>query len=264
MNKRLERILLQLAREHAPELIPPGWDSKLAYENRLRHLAGGLADRNLLVIMGLVPDALRLNRAEHIQAWISNYGRFYMLLAGKLFPSFAHVEAFYADPHTPPITVFNGASRPVMAAMSGLVLPFIAKRQKELVVSVPELLGLMSIVLDDLEAGSLPHAEYNRLRDKGMEALRDILAHPIRQLALTRFDRALFLRNKPPETLPEERPRDTGLLPLLPEEEEADTTPTEELFTRPIPMVFQPPGSNNRRRPRPPVRHPPGDEGSWL
>ncbi len=258
MNARLERVLIQLARQHASHLIAPGWDAQDDYEKCLRQLARRLADYNFLVIMGVVPSGLMMNRALHIQRWITEYGRLYRLLAGKLFPTFATVSARYADPRIPPIVVIHGGARPVIQVMAGFMLPYIALRQKEIIISELELRGLMDMVLDELEAG-LPYEEHRQLRKEGADILQGILSMQIRQLALMDFDRVLFYKNRRPSTLPEEQqlPNTGYLLPLL-EDEPEETTPTEELFSTPIPMFFERKQDDTSPR-RPPVHDLPND-----
>ncbi len=258
MNTRLERILIQLARQHASHLVAPGWDAKGDYDQCLRQLARKLANYNFLVIMGVVPPGLMANRAAHIQRWVTEYGRLYRLLAGKLFPTFAAVSARYADPRIPPIVVIHGRARPVIQVMAGFLLPYIAIRQKEPIISELELRGLMDMVLDELEAG-LPYEEHRRLRREGAEILQGMLAMQIRQLALMDFDQVLFFKNRRPPTLPEEQklPSTGYLLPLL-EDEREETTPTEKLFSTPIPMFFERKQDDAGPR-RPPVHDLPDD-----
>lgn len=237
MNTRLERILVKLANQHAKELVRPGWDAHDSYEQRIHKLVRQLADHDMLVIMGLVPDSLVSNRANIIQRWVSQYGRLYMLLAKNLFPSMAGmVKARYADPLMPPIVVLMGEAHPVLQVMAGFVLPYIARRQRETEIAIPELHGVIGMLLDELQVGNKPYPVYSKLMKQGATILQNMISMPIRQLALCPFDRPIFAPIQRPVTLPEEHiPDNYDLLPLLPDETD-DLTPTGELFTLTIPL----------------------------
>ncbi len=209
MTTRLERILTRLARQHAPHLLlPPSAESDA---KRLAVLARKLANANVLVMMGYLPAPLLPSRVTHVQRWVDLYGQLYDLLARNLFPSFTEVAAQYADDKLPAIVVIQGAATPVIGVMAGFVTPYIATRQSHPMTSEAELLGLMGILLDELEAGDLPRARYEALRAEGVSVVRDLLACPVRQIGVTLFDRPIFGKasplTAPPDKLPEQARR---------------------------------------------------------
>ncbi len=281
---RLEEILLRLAQQHAPQVLR-AWQPD--DPQRLERLARHLASYNVLVIVGDFPQTLRSvsqDMGAEIQSWVDGYGQMYLLLARSLFPSFTGVKAQYADDRWPVVITLHGDSAPVIEALAGLIAPYIAARQTEAVVSEIELIGLMDLVLDTLEATTLPRDVYKRLVNDGVVLLKRLLMASIRQLPLTSFDRRVFTDSErfiplPPEppTLPEE---DSGLLgdtrvdvaTLRPDQAAytpPDTqtltatqslNPTDSPATKPseTPSFFVPRRGEVKRRP--PVPRLPGDE----
>jgi hypothetical protein len=259
MNARLERILVKLAKQHAPHLVPPGWEQTNP-DQRLGDLARRLASYNVLVMIGHVPPDLVSAKETHIQSWVNEYGHLYSLLAHNLFPSYITISAQYADDQLPAIIVVRGASTPIMHMLAGFIAPYIAARQPQPVGSEAELHGIMALVLDELEADDLPPAQFRRLRLEGAAILRRLLTTPVRQIGLTPFERPLFFPNPQPAVaapakLPEAPPASppppppTFELPELDEEPEAPPTPTEQLFKTTIPMRSDSqPGSAPKRR----------------
>jgi hypothetical protein len=161
-----------------------------------------------------------------------------------------------------------------MHVLAGFAAPYIAQRQSLPTVSEVELLGLMDTILDELEATDLPREEYKMLRTDGAGILKDMLRSPVRQLALTTFDRPLFSdipqpAPQPPSTLPE-----TGTLPEMPPRREEvlkpapqpPTPPAEEeedelLFDSSIPIFFAR-KPRDPKKPRPPVFRLPDEDES--
>lgn len=290
MNTRLEQILINLAKQHAPHLVPSEWD-KSGDAQRVARLARGLAGYDLLVMMGYIPPAIAGDAEAHIQRWVDAYGQLYHLLAGRLFPSRVAISAQYADDQLPVIIIIQGAATPVIHILAGLIAPYIATRQSFPMVSEAELLGLMDIVLDELEAGDLPRQEYNRLKVDGARILARLLECRVRQVGITPSDRPIFGRaqpfSPPPDKLPEQAARpqqepppppahvpeaaapEPQTLPgtesarpapapqraeALPAIEEVDETPSEVLFSPHVPLLpprRKGPSGSKRRLPVP-------------
>jgi len=217
MDERLERILTQLAAQHAPQVLPM-WDRRGDYAQRLPRLARLLANYNLLVIMADFPQSLRAADQDPgalIQAWADAYGQLYTLLARALFPSFTRVSARYADSRWPVIVSIYGEAAPVIGVLAGYVAPFVVYRQPESTVSEVELIGLMEVILEELEASNLPRDASKRLVAEGASILKRLLLMPVRQLPVTEFDRTIFTDSQrliPVKDAP-------GTPPLLPEED---------------------------------------------
>jgi transcription antitermination factor NusG len=214
MDSRLEQILLMLAQQNAPQLLQT-WKREGDLSQRLPLWARQLADYNILVIMGDSPFSLQAlggNVNTYIQTWVNNYGQFYQLLARSLFPSYVYLGAHYTDDKWPVVIYMQGAATPVIQRIAGYVAPFIVQRQLERVVSEVELMGVMDLILDELEVGNMMRDNYKYIRDEGVAILKQMLSSQIRQLPLTEFDRPIFtdsqriipLTENLPDVLPEE------------------------------------------------------------
>jgi hypothetical protein len=218
MDERLEQLLLALAGQYAPQLLQT-WDRRGDLATRLPLWARQLANYNILVIMGDFPYSLQTLGQDvnaHIQTWVNGYGQFYHLLARALFPSYVHLSAHYTDDKWPMVIYMQGAATPVIQRMAGYVSPYIVQRQLDAMVYEAELLGVMDLVLDELEAGNLPREVYKALRSEGIAILKQMLEAQIRQLPLTEFDRAIFTDSQRIIPLPPEPPllpeHDSGLM----------------------------------------------------
>ena len=214
MDTRLEQILWTLAQQYASPLTQT-WKREGDLALRLPTWARQLADYNVLVIMGDFPYSLQAvgsNINQSIQTWVNGYGQLYQLLSRALFPSYTYLSAHYTDDKWPMVIYMQGAATPVIQRLAGYAVPFIVQRQLDKIVSEAELIGLMDLILDELEAGSLQRDTYKQLRGEGVEILKQLLAAQIRQLPLTEFDRQIFtdsqriipLRGDLPSALPEE------------------------------------------------------------
>jgi hypothetical protein len=240
--QKLERVLLGLARQYAPNLIQT-YDVRHDETRRVQNLARALADYDILVMMGDFPQSLLLLTVDAttlVQKWLGNYIQFYSLLATQLFASHVPLVAQYGDDRWPVIIYMQGPITPVIQKMAGYVTPYVVQRQMDVRVSETELLGLMDVMLDELEAANMPRAKFKKLREEGMVILRAMLESPIRQLPVTDFDRPIFsdsqrivlapLPSEPPK-LPEEDSQITYVdIPSLPTENKvsaAETTPNE-------------------------------------
>ncbi|RMG89622.1 MAG: hypothetical protein D6712_01355 [Chloroflexi bacterium] len=251
MNRRLEHVLLDLAQEHAPELIPADWAQQVDYDRKLRTLARQLADHHILVMMAVLPDKLAQNPQPPIETWLKLYADFYQLLASATFPSGAQLEASLLDALNPAIVTLYGAARPVVQVMAGLLLPYIARRQTELLISEAELRGLMSLILEALAAEDLPYEDHHQLQVDGVSLLRQMLSSPLRLVSLTRFDRPFFYENRRPEQLPELDSLTEDSQPLLPVDERPPTTDTAQKRNIPL-MPWLDDNDDEGRSKRPP------------
>lgn len=169
---------MRLARRYAAPLAFPGWEQPGDYVGRLPDLATALAEYNLLVLAG------DIDAEDQITGWVEGYVRLYDTLCQALFPSYATIQAYYADDGQPPVVVLNGEAAPVLMMLAGYIAPFVVSR-RGVNVSDFELRGLIDLVLDDLEAHDLERGELRRLRDEAIDRLRQLLASPVRQLHLT-------------------------------------------------------------------------------
>ncbi len=183
-SARLERNLIAVARRYAPTLIPAGWQQPGDYRGALSDLARGLATYNVLVLAGAAPQA-------SVKRWTDGYQAFYSAMTSALFPSYGRVSAFYLDQEQPLLVALYGEATPVIVALAGFVAPYVVVRQGTRPLEV-ELVGMMDMILEELEATDLPREDYRRLRDAGASLLRELLEGDFRQLALTPAARPIF------------------------------------------------------------------------
>ncbi len=257
MDDRIERALIAVARRYAPALAPPGWQKPGDYRGTLPELAQALAEHGVLVTVVHPPEG---QSALVTPVWVDAIEAFYACLAGALFPSYTAINAFYADQSEPPVLLVHGTATPVVLALAGYVLPWLAARHG-LNPPESEQAALCDAVLDWLEAADLSRADFLRLRAEATALLRPLLDSPARPrsltpaapgapiLARTRSAPASLPEAKPagstppPATLPESAPAHARSAPAsLPEAAPAGPRP-------PLPVVFQPPARPARRRP---------------
>jgi hypothetical protein len=207
MDQRVEQILLTIAQQYAQPLLQT-WERRGDYNQRLPRLARGLANYGILVIMGDQPYSLRGLSDDvrvQIQDWVNSYAQFYYVLTQTLFPSYMQMSAHYTDDKWPLVIFMRGSAAAVIQRMAGYIAPFVFYRQMDAKVSEIELAGVMDLILEELEASSLPIEVYRKLRADGVNILKHLLEVQIRQLLLTDFDQPIFTDSRRfavPPTLP--------------------------------------------------------------
>ena len=250
MSIRIERVLTKLAHQHAFHLL-----HTLPEDNtRLQVLADGLARHGVLVVTADMPDQ---NTDAIVNKWVSMYGSLYTLIIGRLFPSFRDLRATYADNQHPPVVVIQGEVKAVMEALGGYIVPFVALKQHDKLISEAELRGVMAIILDALDGQSINRDIYDQMVRDGIIILHDMLQLPIKHVALTSFARPLFQQLKQQGQQPSPKP------PNIPEPPPDDPlTETGKMFRVQIPLnpligrhKRDRNGENGGRKP--PVRLPP-------
>ncbi len=276
--QRLEFGLVKCARRYAPRLAPPEWRQPGDYRAPLPELAHQLAGYGVLVMVGNVAPGLQTQAAIHFRDWVENYKSLYSLLASALFPTFKNVQAFYVDEFgVPPIVGLQGDAIPVIEMLAGYIAPYSAAKQGN--ASEVELIGLLDIVMEELEAGDLPRDTYRTIRDNCAALVRTLLTGYIKQVPLTPMLRPLFSDTSQP--MPPEVPERldvTQVAPsantqtisppppviqpptMLPEEDRIDLAPPptqvpEAPLFKPdsIPVFFDPGRRDKRQPPPPPV-----------
>ena len=254
MDERIERALIGGARRYAPPLAPPGWQKPGDYVGPPGELAQGLAGYGVLITViqpAAGPSALVT------PVWVDALQTLYTRLAATLFPSSTGIQAFYVDATEPPILLLHGASIPVMMALSGYVLPYLAARQGT---NPPdsELTALCEAALDWLEAGDLPRPEVAALRDESVSLLWALVSQPVtvRALAPAMPGAPIPARSRPaPPSLPEAKPKGSTPPPMTLPENAAPARPAPAGVPEagpprpPLPVVFEPPPRPARRRP---------------
>ncbi|MBZ0275926.1 MAG: hypothetical protein K8I60_07275 [Anaerolineae bacterium] len=203
-EQRLEQILIKLANTHAPVTIQD-WPTLRGTPNGLSILARRLADFNILILAGDIAPSFRAiteSSTALLQDWVGIYGQFYSLLADSLFPHYAqqgqNIRGHYTDSLWSPVVVYlRGTIPPLIKVMAGIVTPYVTARQTQTVISNMELVGVMEVVLEELEAQDIPLTLHKQLIEQGTNLLSRLLSNPIRQYPLIIPDRDLFQDSRP-------------------------------------------------------------------
>ncbi len=202
-EQRLEQVLTRLAKDHAPVVIED-WPTLRTEENALGKLARRLANYNILVITGemtssfqhITEDTTRL-----LQEWVNTYGELYTTLVATVFPhQIPHISGHYTDSLWPVIIYLRGSITPVIQAMAGYIMPYIAVRQTAALLSRAELIGLIDMVLANLEGDDIPPEARKHLHENGTRLLDALINGQMRQYPLMPPAPDLFtdsLRMKP-------------------------------------------------------------------
>lgn len=229
VNARLVKILSRLAIERAQELGLQGRNaahliavSNPQSEAEVKKLARTLAEENILVLVAFVPPALAAAAVVNIQTWINAYAGFYSLFANALFPGLNKqgLAAHYADGQQPPVIVVRGGATPVIEVIAGFVVPFIVRGQMKVNPPEFEYRALVEVICEELDCNGLSMVEYQNLRRTALGLLQELVRLPMRQVALTQFDRELFADAPPPLDPPRQLPGNTppnGLPPFPPQ-----------------------------------------------
>jgi hypothetical protein len=185
MDSRLNGILTTLAQQYAfPILQTAPMD-----ESRFTYLANGLAGYGLLVLVSEVPE----NSYDLlVRAWVDHYHKLYALLTANIFPSFSGVNLGLADNLRPPVAILQGESTAVIQMLAGYIVPYVAMRQKGRSVSEAEIRGLMTYILDDLQADDIGNDKYNVIMREGARVISQLITMPMQQYALTTMRKPLF------------------------------------------------------------------------
>lgn len=255
MLKRLYDHLTALARRHAPHLL-----SAQPMEQQIKPLASGLAREGFLVLVGQPAGQEQSEMMANINAWVALYGRMYEILVEDIFPRHTRIQAQYLDHLTPPIIVLEGEADHVMRVIAGYIVPYVAVRQGERLISEAELDGVMQRVLADLEADDLKPAIYERVKRAAIQVLQDLLRANVKQIALTDFIKPIFT-NLPPTELPSFEPPkpDAPPKPVSLPEAPPKKMETQEMFASKIPIFFKKPEKRDEKgKSLPPV--PPPDK----
>jgi hypothetical protein len=198
-----------------------------------------------------------------VRSWVDNYHKLYGLLTANIFPSFSGLNLGLADNLRPPVAILQGESTAVIQMLAGYIVPYVAMRRN---VSEAEIRGLMTYILDDLQADDIGIEKYNIIMREGTRLISQLITMPMKQYALTSMRKPLFqqvhvqpqqppMQQKPqpapPPTLPE-----TGKLdPKKAEEAEKKMKASQEAkaVTQPMPIWFNARRGNTGRMPPVPL-----------
>ncbi len=264
MNTRLNGILTTLSHQYAYHLIQNAPND----DTRLKYLADGLANTGFLVILAEIPAN---NFDVLLKTWLDGYHRLYNVLSGTLFPMFKSVNIGTGDQMRPPVMVIQGESAAVIQVLAGYVVPYIALRQKTQSISDAEIIGLMTYILDELEANELPRRQYDQLLRQCAAIIRQLITLPIQQYSLTALKKPLFqqthlqprdlpkkmARPIPPKILPETGSLNPDVLNRVhPDQREK----ADQNKTQPMPIWFNIDDDLDKTKPQPPVPWNPDDD----
>jgi hypothetical protein len=208
---RLETILKMLVRQATGQLDLP----EDSFNGRVEQHAARLVDEGVLVLVGDLHPSHRGQRNLHVQQWVNAYAELYYLLNFGLFDTTDEPTAYVADNKYPLIVVFKAQTLVVMRVLADLIIPYIALRQADGKASRAELRGMIEMMLEELEASTLPMEKYSHIRDRGIILLDTLLKSEIRQVALTNFSRQFLIDTGTKQTTMQDAPRPDSL-PELP------------------------------------------------
>lgn len=248
---RFERLLYKLAQKYTPQQIPRPQEMQANPADptaHIRRLARRLAFDGVLVLVGEVPPEVRTAQIIHVEDWVQSYSRLYRVLTEALLPSYAEIEAFYADSQMPVAVVLRGQALPVLGIMAGYIVPYVALRQDKATQSSAEVSALIDLMLKALAADDLTPAQTDDLKMQCAGAIKRIMNATLKQISLTDFERpALALVRRP-------RQQAEPSFDMTYIETDDPQTPSEQLFRVPLP-TRNPSGtpSTSRRPPVPPL-----------
>ncbi|MBZ0293386.1 MAG: hypothetical protein K8L99_12535 [Anaerolineae bacterium] len=224
MNAELERLLVELAQQHAPQLVENG------HKPNRQTLARELANHSILAITGYPEAHYAKDPPKVVGLCVNYYKALYHLLIDALFPpALKKIEAYYQVYDQSKLLVhFKAEARPVIQVFAGYVSPYVAERQAAKSVSDYEILALVDVVLHNLDADDLEQTRYEEVRLQGAKIVKRLLGMPLRQQPLTAFDTPFFSKiEQAPPPLPPDLPEasqhvgpfSNGTLTLDPTEE---------------------------------------------
>ena len=260
MVTRLNDILTYLAQNYANHLLQNA-PAKVD-EARVRYLAEELANNGLLVIVADLPA----NNFEMLkQTWIDSYNRLYNVISYTLFPMFTSLNNGTADWMRPPVIMIHGESTAVIQVLAGYVVPYVAMRQHTNSISDAEIVGLMTYILDELEAEELTRRQFDDLSRQCAQIIRQLITLPIEHYSLTGMKKPLFQQNHvQPKQMPNKksRPAPPQILPetgqLNPDKLKGNAPDRprpkkDQDKTQPMPIWFNIEDDIDRTKPQPPV-----------
>lgn len=260
MVTRLNGILTSLAQNYAYHLLQNA--PAKADGLRVRYLADSLANNGFLVIVADIPAN---NFDVLMRAWIDDYNRLYDVISSTLFPTYTAINTGTADAMRPPVLFMQGESTAVIQSLAGYVVPYVAMRQHINKIPDAEITGLMTYILNELEADELTHREYDELSRQCAQIIRRLIALPIEHYSLTVMKKPLFQQTHiTPKQMPNKKPRPAppGTLPetgnlnpntlknKLPDRPKPNQ---DQDKTQPMPIWFNIEDDIDRTKPQPPV-----------
>lgn len=246
---RFERLLYKLAEKYTPDDVPRRRDMVANPQDptaHIRRLARRLAYDGVLVLVGNVPQEIRAAQVIHVEDWVQSYSRLYRVLTAALLPSYAEIEAFYADNQMPVAVVLRGQALPVLGVMAGYIVPYVALRgDKNAAQSGAEIGGLIDLMLKALAADDLTRTQTEDLKLACAGAIKRIMNATLKQISLTDFERpALDLLRRP-------RQQAAQSFDMTYIETADPQTPSEQLFRVPLPTRKS--ATTGRQPPVPPL-----------
>ncbi|MCB9450480.1 MAG: hypothetical protein H6672_03525 [Anaerolineaceae bacterium] len=215
--------------------------------NALGHLARKLADFNILVLTGDTLPTFQYiadDTPRHLEAWVNTYGEIYKAFVGALFPHHnPNITGHHTDSQWPVIIYLRGVITPVIQAMADYVVPYIAVRQTERSIMPFELVGLLDMMLVQLEGQDIHHDVRTQLQNTCVQHLNTLLSSPIRQYPLMPGAPDLFTDSRPIQPIeiqsqrppvsgspaPEPPPKPPGVPGMMPQAGRTD--PSEPIIT---------------------------------
>ncbi len=198
-SQELELILVKIAKEHAPKLVPATWGKPGDLSKPLYILARQLADYHIFTLIGYRGEHYSQDIPGIVRDCADTYAALYHLFIGVLYPSLDQNRAlYYSFSRDKLLLYFRFDARPVAQVFAGFIAPYVVERQATNAVSDFEIEALLSKVLQKLDADDLSRAETHHIMTNGKQIIKRLLGMPLRHMPLTRFDEKFFSAIEPP------------------------------------------------------------------
>ena len=198
-SDELEMILVKIAHEYAPKLVPSHWQKPGDLRIPLYTLARHLADYHVFTLIGFRGEHYSQDIPSIVRECADTYLELYTLLIEVLYrPLKEHKALYYSYSREKLLRYCWLEARPVAQVFAGCISPYVVQRQATSAVADVEIRALLSLALQQLDADDLTPAETQYIMTKGVRIIKHLLGMPLRQKPLTHFDIPFFTMIEPP------------------------------------------------------------------
>lgn len=259
-TKRLDNTLTSLANQYVPDAL---MRAPHDLEKRVPYLADSLVRVGILVMTADIPSN---NYQFLLRRWTYGYRQIYDVLASNLFTTLLRIDLGTVDNMTPPVVVLKGQAVPVIDVLAGYVVPYVTLRQQTSTLNEPEIRGIITIMLDELD-DEISTQVSKVILQTCTRVIRELVNLPITQYSLTSMKKPLFQQTyespPPPKKRPRpapDRKRDRNQPPPSLPEDPASANGTHDInlssnneTTQPMPIWFDEDEDSGYQPPVPPL-----------
>ncbi len=198
-SDELEMILVKIAQEYAPKLVPKDWQKPGDLRLPLHTLARQLADYHVFTLIGFRGEHYSQDIPSIVRECANTYLELYTLLIEVLYrPLQEHKALYYSYSREKLLLYFWLEARPIAQVLAGCISPYVVQRQATTAVADVEIRALLSLALQRLDADDLSPQETQHIMLNGVRIIKHLLGMPLRQKPLTHFDVPFFTMIEPP------------------------------------------------------------------